>query len=168
MKRLIAFLLALAFTSAASAQCVQNGQACGAYTDAQATTAANAAIAQQLSGPIAMVAGTTIGGNGVFTTPGKTSGAPATGLAYLNRYPNVTLTVPGVAVGGTGTATASVPGTIAGDQCFVAPTAATSALSYIMASGWVTTSGTVKVALAAPSVLAISATTVTVNMLCAQ
>ena len=107
----------------------------------------------------------TINGSSIVTAPSPTT---ASGLAYFHRYPSVVLTIPAVGVGGTGTGTASVPGTAAGDQCFVAPVAATTLLSSIMGAGWVSTAGTVKVALAAPSLVAISAGTAMVNLLCAQ
>ena len=90
------------------------------------------------------------------------------GLAYFHRYSNVTLTVPSIGLGAIGTGTATVSGTAAGDQCFVAPTATTTSLGYVMASGWVTTAGTVKVTLAAGTLVAISAGSIAVNMLCAQ
>lgn len=137
--------------------------AIGIATTGLATTAS---VSSAVAGLVSSV-------NGIAPTAGAVavpigSVGNVSGLAYFHRYSNVTLTVPAVALGGTGTGTATVSGTAAGDQCFVAPTSATGALGYIMGSGWVTTAGTVKVALAAPSILAISSGTISVNMLCAQ
>ena len=140
-------------------------QPLGNYATTTQLSAVQAAI-PSVSGFITSVNGITPMA-GAVSVPISSVGN-VSGLAYFHRYSNVTLTVPSVGLGAVGTGTASVSGTAAGDQCFVAPTAATTALGYVMASGWVTTAGTVKVTLAAGTLVAISAGTVQVNMLCAQ
>ena len=157
-------------TAASLASALAAYQPAGSYL----TPSAAAALYQPLGSYVTAGA---LSAAGYVTSGAITSGSVApplasvgnvSGVVYLHRYSNVSLTVPAISIGAIGTGTAAVSGTAAGDQCFVAPTAGTTALGYVMGAGWVTTAGTVKVTLAAGSLVAVSATTIAVNMLCAR
>ena len=94
-------------------------------------------------------------------------------LTYLHHYAAASMTVPAVGLGAIGTGTilivaGTVPAPAVGDLCIVSPTSATTALGYMIGTGWVTTAGTVKVSLEAGTLVAISAGSLGVNVLCGQ